>query len=117
RKTPIAASPVTRFPRDRYPIATAVARQKSTTAAYGIHAALIAAGAASMTSHANPAPPNPLWLIPSPMNAHRRATTKTLSSAHAVAIAAVPERVTHDIAITTGIQKVYADQSNCRNLA
>jgi hypothetical protein len=75
-----------------YPIANAVAMQKTTIATYGIHAIAASAGEASMINHAAPAPPNPLWLIPSPMNAQRRATTKTLKTAQAIAMA--------DVAIT-----------------
>ena len=38
------------------------------------------AGYASMSSQANPAPPNPLCAMPSPMNAQRRATTTNESA-------------------------------------
>jgi hypothetical protein len=53
---------------------------------------LVNPGAASMSSHASPAPPNPLCPIPSPIKAHRLATTKTLSTAQAAAIAAAADR-------------------------
>jgi len=33
-----------------------------------------------------PAPPKPLWLIPSPIKAHRRETTKTDKAAQATAM-------------------------------
>jgi hypothetical protein len=69
-------------------MASAVARQNRTTPAYTAHGAS-SAGKASARSHAVPAPPNPLWLIPSPINAHRRETTKTDSTAHATATEAV----------------------------
>ena len=92
RKIPIAASPATRSLRLMYPIASAVPMQKTTIAAYGIHSIAAKAGDANMINHAAPAPPNPLWLIPSPMNAHRRATTKTESTAQAIAIAEVAMR-------------------------
>ena len=41
-------------------------------------------GNISASTQAVPAPPKPLWLIPSPINAHRRDTTNTLSVAHAM---------------------------------
>ena len=68
-------------------MARAVPRLNTTTPAYGTHARSNAAGKARASSHAVPAPPNPLWLMPSPMNAQRRDTTKTLSTAQATAMA------------------------------
>jgi FMN reductase len=53
---------------------------------YPIQGCCSSAGNASMSSQTVPAPPNPLWLIPSPINAQRRETTNTLSTAHATAI-------------------------------
>src|SRR5579884_309397 len=64
----------------------AAASEKSTTPAYGAQGQWSTAGQSAAAAQAVPAPPNPLWLIPSPMNAHRRDTTSTLSVAQATAM-------------------------------
>src|SRR4051812_818432 len=69
-------------------MARAAARENVTTPQYGAHGCSTTdPGSARASSHAVPAPPKPLWLIPSPMNAQRRETTKTDSVAQATAIA------------------------------
>src|SRR5204863_2182829 len=87
---PAAAPPGAVPPRARlkYAMPHPAARQNATTPAYTA-AGASSAGNASASSHTVPAPPNPLWLIPSPMNAQRRDTTKTLSTAQATATAQV----------------------------
>src|SRR3954451_20451933 len=54
------------------------------TQRYGIHG-WSKLGKSSASTHAVPAPPRPLWLMPSPMNAQRRETTSTLRTAQATA--------------------------------
>jgi hypothetical protein len=77
-KTPIAVSLLICRLRVMYPMAKAVPRQKTTTPQAGIQgSSKMVPGSAKARSQAVPAPPNPLWLMPSPMNAQRRATTKT----------------------------------------
>ncbi len=80
----MAASLFTPRPRARYPIARAVAMQKTTTPTYGTQGRS-SSGSTNASAQAVPAPPKPLWLIPSPINAQRRDTTNTLSAAHATA--------------------------------
>src|SRR5437868_10729462 len=84
-KMPIAASLLILPLRVRYPIANAVARLATTTPTYVGHVECSIEGMRSIKSQTVPAPPNPLWLIPSPSSAQRREMTKMLSVAQATA--------------------------------